>query len=179
MNKAKSVYNISSRSTLYTPIIDPPSRIPNTFQVDLQSEWYKSALISSAVETVTLPSRLRSYYDFEASLTGGDSTRRIFELQSSLLPDSHAAGLHHNEEAAEEESSKTQTEFDLDFSHDGPTAELENSHIFNQVQVIRGVDHSQGGEPSADAGLMRKQRLYNSEPMLHRQVYHLNSRMLC
>ncbi|KAJ5746983.1 uncharacterized protein N7511_008679 [Penicillium nucicola] len=165
-NKARSLYSISPQVSLYAPIIDLPHKLPSYLNVDRQSEWQKAALIASAIETVTLPSRLRPYQHFEASLAGEDGTHTIFELQTSInkINDSHT-----KTSSNEEGSSKAQTEFDIDFAYDG---EHQGAHIFNQVQVTRGTELEQEGKPTdeRDVGHLRKLRLYNSEAML--QSYH-------
>lgn len=158
VNKAKSLYSISPQSNIYVPIVDVPQRLPDYLHVDRQSEWYTTALISSALETVTLPSRLRPYHDFEASLTGDDGRHNIFELQSTLNPQ-HPSN--------EEESTEAETEFDIDLTYDGEDGE--SAHIFNQVQVWRGNEPGQAAEPTdIDIGRLRKLRLYSSEPMFQR-----------
>ncbi|KAL6238933.1 hypothetical protein BDW75DRAFT_199932 [Aspergillus navahoensis] len=174
-NKARSVYSISPEATMYAPIIDPPSLLPSTIRIDNNSEWYTSALISIAMESVTLPTRLRTYQNFESLLAGDDSIRRIFELQASIVP---PAEDHKNVrtkttkpldkvESSELESSKMKTEFDLDFTYGSSS---DKSHVFNQLQVLRGVESDDAEEESseADLGVLRKMRLYNSEPMFHR-----------
>lgn len=175
MNKARSIYAISPQSSFYTPIIDSPHRLPNTFNVDFQSEWQTSALISSAMETVTLPSRLRPYRDFESSLAGADGIHKIFELQSSILTDNETPHTTvtkstNGTEPSEDESSQVKTEFDVDFTYD--FGDSSTSHIFNQVQVTRGIGPSQKeNDPSPkeiDLGMRRKLRLYNSQPMFQR-----------
>lgn len=151
MNKARSVCTISPQSSLYTPIVDPPRRLPSLLHVDPQSEFYTSALICSAVETVTLPSRLRRYHDFEASLAGIDGTHKIFELQSTIVPDeekdaakSFVRKLHDNAQSLEREfSEELETKFDLDFTYDDPSGKAR--HVFNQIQVIRGFDPASEG----------------------------------
>lgn len=151
MNKARSVCTISPQSSLYTPIVDPPRRLPSLLHVDPQSEFYTSALICSAVETVTLPSRLRRYHDFEASLAGIDGTHKIFELQSTIVPDeekdaakSFVRKLHDNAQSLEcEFSEELETKFDLDFTYDDPSGKAR--HVFNQIQVIRGFDPASEG----------------------------------
>ncbi|KAL4787512.1 tubulin domain-containing protein [Aspergillus varians] len=175
MNKARSIYAISPEATMYTPVRDPPSRLPSTIHVDNNSEWYTSALISMAVESVTLPTRLRPYQNFESLLAGDDSTRRIFELQASILQpedqDKRRQKLMKRPSTAEPSesgSSKVRTEFDLNFTYDSPISD--KSHVFNQLQVLRGAKpDDEDEEPSeADPGVIRKMRLYNSEPMFHR-----------
>ncbi|KAJ5099924.1 hypothetical protein N7532_006925 [Penicillium argentinense] len=160
-NKAKSLCSISPQSTLYVPVIDIPHKLPRSLQVDRHSEWQTTALLSSALETVTLPSRLRPYHDFEASLAGDDGRHTIFELQSSIEPEDQSSDDNQND------LPKAKTEFDIDFTYDGEKGK--SHHIFNQVQVLRGdVPESGSGEPvdGDDLGRQRKLRLYNSEAML-------------
>lgn len=174
MNKARSIHSISPQSSLYVPILDPPTRLPISIDLDAQSEWQTSALISTAMETVTLPTRLRSYTDFETSLAGEDGTHKIFELQSEILPEdmsNHTQPVQNPEDrrtqASKGGSSKVKREFDLDFSYDDPNNG--DSHIFNQVQVGRGYSPEKEVPKSReDLGLKRKERFYNSEPMLER-----------
>lgn len=159
---------------MYTPIIDPPSRLPSTIRVDNSSEWYTSALISIAMETITLPTRLRPYQNFESLLAGDDSTRRIFELQASIVPPAkdhrnvrpQASKQPDNIESCKS-GSKVKSEFDLDFTYDSGS---NKSHVLNQVQVLRGVEPDDKEEElaEADLGFVRKMRVYNSEPMFHR-----------
>lgn len=173
MNKARSIYAISPQSSFYTPIIDPPQRLPTSYNVDRQSEWQTSALISSAVETMTLPSRLRPHHDFEASLTGDDGFHKILELQSSILADNedqHSTANKRDVSNDDDGSSQVKTEFDIDFTYDSDDSKT--SHIFNQVQVTRGFDpelsNASATEGITDIGMRRKQRFYNSQPMLQR-----------
>ncbi|KAJ5091172.1 hypothetical protein NUU61_006042 [Penicillium alfredii] len=171
-NKARSLYSISPQSTLYVPTIDIPQKLPSYLNVDRQSEWQTTALISSALETVTLPSRLRPYHDFEASLAGDDGTHNIFELQSTINQDF----LGRKKQPSENESSsKTETNFDIDFTYNED--EIKPAHIFNQVQVTRGNEPGQDAASTddGDTGRLRKLRLYNSEPML--QSYHTPLRL--
>lgn len=159
---------------MYTPIIDPPSRLPNTIRLDNNSEWYTSALISMAMESVTLPMRLRPYHNFESFLAGDDSIRRIFELQASVVqPEDHknarqkSTAEPNTMESSEPGSSKVKTEFDVDFTYDSPVSD--KLHVFNQLQVLRGSKPDDEDEDSLeDLGFQRKMRLYNSEPMFHR-----------
>ncbi|RDW90120.1 misato family protein [Aspergillus mulundensis] len=171
MNKARSVYSISPEATMYTPIIDPPSRLPSTMHVNNNSEWYTSALISIAMESITLPTRLRPYQNFESLLAGDDSIRRIYELQASLVPpaadDKNANPKPNQAESSNPPSSRVKTEFDVDFTYD---LRSDESHVFNQLQVLRGVEPEDDEEEPLEAnlGMVRKMRLYNSEPMFHR-----------
>ncbi|KAL2871938.1 misato family protein [Aspergillus lucknowensis] len=175
INKARSMYAISPQATMYAPIMDPPTRLPATIHLHSRSEWYNSALISTAMETVTLPTRLRPYQHFESLLAGDDSIRRIFELQASIsLPEGTDNGQDSKfewpsrVESSEPGSSMAKSEFDLDFTYD--KADREGSRIFNQLQVLRGdwPDDEAEAPPGEDLGMIRKMRLYSSDPMFHR-----------
>ncbi|RAL16706.1 misato family protein [Aspergillus homomorphus CBS 101889] len=173
LNKSRSIYAIAPQASLYTPIIDPPSRIPSTIHIDPHSEWYTSALISSALESVTLPTRLRPYHDFEASLAGDDGVHKIFELQSTIVPEDENTERPNQgfttqaQQAEDKEDTKSNAKFELDFTYDG--LDSDKAHIFNQLQVSRGIITTRKDQSSEeDLGTVRRQRLYNSEPMFQR-----------
>ncbi|KAJ5614737.1 hypothetical protein N7528_008391 [Penicillium herquei] len=171
VNKAKSLYTISPQSTLYVPIMDIPQKLPSYLNVDRQSRWQTTALITSALETVTLPSRLRPYHDFEASLAGDDGRHTIFELQSTINPKKKDDKQPGTEDS---DLTKAETEFDIDFTY-GETNN-KNAHIFNQVQVTRGTELGESTDSAeGDLGRLRKLRLCNSEAML--QSYHTPLRL--
>jgi hypothetical protein len=147
------------------PLVDIPQKLPSYISVDRHSEWQRSALLSAAVETITLPSRLRPYHDFEASLAGDDGRHNIYELQSTFNPENQYEKAPRSDT---EGSSKPQTKFDIDFTYDNQ--DTETATIFNQVQMMRGneTETSTQSPESGDIGHLRKLRLYNSEPMLQR-----------
>jgi hypothetical protein len=125
-----------------------------------------------AMESVTLPTRLRPYQPFESLLAGDDSIRRIFELQASLTSpketnDTPKPARASKVQSSEPGSSKVKTKFDLDFTYDSPDSD--ESHLFNQLQVLRGDEPEEDDtSPEGDLGMVRKMRLYNSETMFHR-----------
>ena len=158
---------MSQLASLYSPIIDVPHKLPGYLHVDRQSEWQKTALIVSAIETVTLPSRLRPYQHFEASIAGEDGTHTIFELQSSINKMKINDGQ--TKEASNEDGpTQAEVEFDIDFAYDGEYKK--GAHVFNQVQVTRGDEPERDSESTedSDVGHRRKIRRYNSESMLQR-----------
>lgn len=127
------------------------------------------------METVTIPSRLRRYQDFEASLAGMDDNRKIFELESVLLNNERSStervfdqGNSHNETQTLQDdlSEEIETRFDLDFAYDDPAGQ--NQHVFNQIQVVRGLDYNKEDTKSARHGTY--DRFYNSEQALQRFV---------
>ncbi|MCJ1308478.1 Protein misato 1 [Agyrium rufum] len=91
MNIARSVHDISTRASLFTPI-SLPRVLPPYISLDRGSSWHTSAVLSSAMESLTTPSRLRnegqnrlhSLFDFEAALNS-NGNQRIARLQASFV----------------------------------------------------------------------------------------------
>lgn len=75
---------------MYIPISDPPIQLPAYVCMDRSSQWHTAGLLSIALESVTLPSRLRAsngrwwmLNDFEAALNV-NGNQRIAKLECSL-----------------------------------------------------------------------------------------------
>lgn len=155
--------------------MDPPHPLPTYLNIDLQSEWYKSALITSAIESATLPSRLRQYHDIEAALAGDDGTHRIFELKASIVPEAseNPAGSSRTEaetagSLSEDDGIDENAKFDINFSYIDPAG---RHHTFNEIQVARGFEFARADEPWLEnSTLARRQRLFNSQSTLQRYV---------
>ena len=89
-NVARSIYEISAHASMYMPLAIPSSRLPSYVQMDRSSFWQTSALLSTALESMTLPSRLRPgggkrgrLDDMEAALNVNGS-QRIANVQMSI-----------------------------------------------------------------------------------------------
>ncbi|KAL1994199.1 hypothetical protein VTN49DRAFT_2868 [Thermomyces lanuginosus] len=160
-NIARTLYAIAPQVSLYCPLMDPPRSIPSYVSIDLQSEWYTSGIVAAAIETATLPARLRRHYDFEAALAGqSGGTQTIFSLQSSFLNTQKSETLL----ADFFESDEAVTDFDIDYTFQGTSSD--SSSVFTQVQVFRG-DAPAGKrdeKPETDAEIERKLRVYASKP---------------
>lgn len=171
-NTAKTLSSIAPLSTLYCPIVDLPQTLPSYLTVDLQSEWSKSALIASAIETATLPSRLRAYRDFESSLMGhSGGSQTIFELQSSVIGN-HTRRPRWVTSEDELNGLDEDAKLDFDLNLTIPQPMPDDTTVFTQSQVFRGereklVDDDDTS-PVEDIGLARKMRLYASKPALTR-----------
>lgn len=50
---------IVPQASLYIRMSDPPQGLPGSITLDRRSEWQTSALLATAMETMTLPSRLK------------------------------------------------------------------------------------------------------------------------
>ncbi|CAK7203433.1 mtDNA inheritance, partitioning of the mitochondrial organelle [Sporothrix eucalyptigena] len=80
-NKARTLVEAYTQASLVIPLAVPPlplkSVLPTTF--DPSSTWHTSALLATAIETATLPSRLRQLGSGGAG-QGGDSLANLVDL---------------------------------------------------------------------------------------------------
>ncbi|EEA26311.1 mtDNA inheritance, partitioning of the mitochondrial organelle [Talaromyces marneffei ATCC 18224] len=173
INTSRTINSIAPLATLYCPIVDVPQHLPKYLNIDLQSDWYKSALVVSAIETATLPSQLRTHRDFETSLLGHrGGSQTIFELQSSIIsPDvgEKRPPWATKKYITQKSDDEAKLDFDINFTIPQPMAD--NTAVFTQVQVFRGEEQQAveieppGGD---DVVLKRKLRLYASKPAVER-----------
>lgn len=57
-NAANSVSEICQQATTFVPVSLPEHHLPPSVKIDCRSPWHTSALLSAAMESTTLPSRL-------------------------------------------------------------------------------------------------------------------------
>lgn len=161
-NVAQSVYQISSQASMYVPLTTLPATLPPYVTMDGSSKWHTSALQLLALESVTLPTRLRSnqqgrssFDDFETVLSN-DGNRRIAQVNMSIKDpaeledsvnghgaqhDSRINGFTNGNYGQDEPESK-----DLDIDMQPKTANLtgergtstRRNHVFSQLQSLRG-----------------------------------------
>ena len=90
-NTARMINEMSTLASMYTPMSIPLTKVPQYVLFDRNSQWHSSALLSVALESVTLPTRLRRGVrkpwfldDIEAALNV-NGNQRIAQLQCSIL----------------------------------------------------------------------------------------------
>ncbi|KUJ21027.1 tubulin nucleotide-binding domain-like protein [Mollisia scopiformis] len=59
-NTARSISEIAPQASLFIPITVPTARVPSYVSMDTRSQWHVSALLATALESMTLPSRLKA-----------------------------------------------------------------------------------------------------------------------
>ncbi|KAK2747795.1 mtDNA inheritance, partitioning of the mitochondrial organelle [Myotisia sp. PD_48] len=140
-NCARSLSETSSQVSAYIPITASPSKLPEYITRDLSHSWYSSALISLAVESVSLPSRLRDRRALDIwDISAGDQ-RNIFNLQSSVgksisAPIADVSGKLRNEEEQYDQLQEDMKRFDIDLSPVNLAME-HGTRIDGQVSVSR------------------------------------------
>lgn len=88
-NTARSLRGLGQQASVYIPLNTTPSSLPHYVNLQSQSDWITSALLCSAVESVTLPTRLRGGTRRQASLSlledalNTNGGQKLLELQLS------------------------------------------------------------------------------------------------
>ncbi|KAG2168295.1 hypothetical protein JADG_008034 [Aureobasidium aubasidani] len=164
-NVAQSIHQISSQASMYIPLTTLPDVLPPYVHLNGSSKWHTSALQLLALESMTLPTRLRvgqqgrsSFADIE-TLLSNDGNRRIAQLNMSIKDPSELegeadgnAGQHdsrmnnftngnHGNHGHDDSNTK-----DLDIDMQPKTANLtgergndhRRTHVFSQLQSLRG-----------------------------------------
>ena len=96
LNTAKMINEMSINASMYIPVSLPATPLPQYVHLNRDSDWHSSALLATAVETITLPSRLRHdapnrrlLSDLETGLNV-NGNQRVAQLQCSI------SGLDYN-----------------------------------------------------------------------------------
>ena len=126
INLAKSLSALPSCASMYVPLTDELQRHSESFSIDWSSQWHKSALQATAIESMTLPSRLqianrKDLTLIEQSLNAFDS-RNIASL---------ALGIACEETLVEDEQSPI---MDLSYNVNHP-----NRSSFHRLEAFRGL----------------------------------------
>ena len=103
-NSIRSLHSIASQASLYSPLVSSLSSLPETISIDKSSYWQTSALQATAMETISLPGRLRStapghclLSDIEQLFTAIASNRKIVQTEVSVRkPDAQVNGATAN-----------------------------------------------------------------------------------
>ena len=163
-NSAKTLREMSTHASMYIPVTIP-GRLPGYVKLDRDSQWHTSALLSTGLESMTLPSRMKGnevergfLSDMEAALNV-NGTQRIAQLQCSIVePQSMVQAKGHirgsgdrraplsNQQAAvgKEDEESTNVNLDMNFSNGTLVSSTKkifrtSDHIFGSLSCVRGV----------------------------------------
>lgn len=107
-NLAQTLHEIDSTASLHVPVSSTPANLPPYVQLDVSSPWHTSALQTAVLESITLPSRLRSTdsgratFDQLETTLNNDGNRRLaaagctFEDPETLEDKPSSNGTHDN-----------------------------------------------------------------------------------
>ncbi|KAI9687658.1 MAG: mtDNA inheritance, partitioning of the mitochondrial organelle [Bogoriella megaspora] len=143
VNSAKSLYEIAQQASVYIPLTNKPSLLPSYVSIDPLSKWHASALQATALESMTLPARLRPTAESRISLSdlefafSNHGSRRVASLGLSVADPnvvSDKVGVDNLDN------------LDIDLlpsSPQGPQRLGSRSHIFGRAESLRGAWQSQ------------------------------------
>lgn len=167
LNAARTIHELSTHASMYIPLSIPAAPLPPYVHLDRTSQWHVTALLSAAVESMTLPSRMRPGMqkrgvlgDLEAALNV-NGYQRIAQLQCSIIIDpndelSRDSSTHGSKdgrvplntnhtmvEEDEDEAVKTSLDINLssgDGTHSATSVvkQRASDHVFGAVEEARG-----------------------------------------
>ena len=89
-NAAKTLAEMSTHASMFVPM-SLPARLPQYIHLDHESVWHTTAMLSTALETATLPSRLkgtefnRGFLSAMEAALNINGNQRIAQMQCSVL----------------------------------------------------------------------------------------------
>lgn len=199
VNAARTINEMATHASLYIPMSIPSTSLPKYVRLNRDSQWHTSALLSAALESMTLPARLRPdserrglLGDLEAALNV-NGNQRIAQLECSITdpknePPSATNGhrikddrapSHTNHTMIEEDGSEaTKSHLDIDLSGGdaglssaGASQHHASDHMFGAVEVIRGRNGAiREEEANDDVTGARKRRRFAGLTVVERFV---------
>ncbi|KAF2728617.1 protein DML1 [Polyplosphaeria fusca] len=172
VNASRSLHVLAEHSSIYVPVSNNPAKTPSYLQLDSNSPWHIGAMQALALESITIPSRLRSSDERRGTLQDLEETinstgkRRIAKLEMSIA-DPDVLDEKSERQIAQAEKSGSMGSglddkdgeqlfrFDIDvFSRDYRGVQskpFKKEHIFSRVESTRGdwnlAEHGRGLEP--------------------------------
>lgn len=198
VNVAKTLQDILLQTSMYVPLTVSSQHLPSYTDLDGNSQWHLSGLLSLAVESMTLPSRLRHQRaqrgylgDIEAILnTNGN--QRIANLQCTLgddssfqeannavsasATDSRVSTSKTNDLVLEDELREQHLSLDMDFTNvESGRSGLSirqwerKKHVFASVHSLRGsYRHNEDAVDEDEVAYSQKRRRLASLPVVER-----------
>ena len=181
MNSARSIQSLAQQASAYVTVSTSPASLPGYVDLDGPHDWISSALMVTAIETVTLPSRLRQIGGRQASLSllaemlDTDGKQNVFELAVSVPQRMFSEQANGSADGGKSTLATEDTERPLaDSPHTAPAvldirfatellrrSQGTSAHIFSQAliqrglidnsEVVGGTDQIMGAYPSTDS----------------------------
>ncbi|KAG9247243.1 tubulin domain-containing protein [Calycina marina] len=169
-NTAKTISEIAPQATLFIPISISSAALPSYVQLATVSQWHVSGLLATALESITLPSRLRAkrvtlgQLASALNVNGNQNIAKLrmsidqkdahnghhrpgrMELQSQSM-DARVPSQDHNSSDNIEVKGEETSVFDIDFfpsdmvDHSrGRERSVKKSHVFGEIETYRGEE---------------------------------------
>ena len=194
VNAARMVCEMSTYASMYVPVSLPAAALPPYLELDRESQWHVSALISSALETLTIPSRLRTnghkrgLLDNLTARLNLNGNQRIAQLQCSFVrPEAELNGPKFLKDMDDRMRSNTTgsltkkgneqregADLDIDLSGGqgmsaGNERHNQSNHIFGGFESVRGtISYSDDEINRNEVPYCKETRPYNGMPIVER-----------
>ena len=174
----------------------PSTVLPSYVILDQRSQWHVSGLLSTALESMTLPSRLkakRESLDELANALNVNGNQNIAKLRMSIDQQSALNGIHESENvdtrgegrdrrmpsqvesAGDASIEEDLSVFDIDFfpaeaadQSRGRRRNIKKAHVFGQAETYRGDDENVDHANKVDEGQQRARRRAAGLPIIHK-----------
>ena len=155
VNGAHALHSLAAESSAYIPLSTRPPKLPSYIHTELDHPWQYSALLATAFESITLPTRLRqrtAFDEFEAILSN-DGKRKIEKIQITVddpadlemrskddRKDGRVNGLTNGHYSEDAQTQPDQLDIDISEGRPIPSAgvRVKKPHTFSRVDVYRG-----------------------------------------
>lgn len=156
---AMALTNIAAHSSLYTPLRNPtpPALVPGLgrLTVDFTSAWHCSALLSAAIETSTLPTRLHHHHGGRGRIGRLDDLAAFLNVNGGQNIATLAMSVGDGGDAVRPKSG-AHTEVNCSWGGgDGKSWRRDTKkedHVFAETHVLRGFEEQLDGEEKANDG---------------------------
>lgn len=195
VNTARTMDQMVEHASMFVPISIPSAPLPSYVRLDRNSEWHTSALLSAALESMTIPTRMKPegqrrglLNDLEVALNV-NGNQRIANLQCSFLDpetelpkftkkrgdDDQRIRSDTNGLLLEENGpGETDTNLDIDLSMSGTAGRRTSKHTFGVVESFRGKIRDMTGDSDGvnadEIAYSRKRRPLDGLPFTERSV---------
>ena len=149
-NAARSMRSLAQQSSAYISLNTDPKPVPAYVNLYSQSEWLTSALLCSAIESATLPSRLVGTATQQPSLSlledmlNTNGSQRLLELQMTVddahesRPDPQPNGMANGMSNGSSDAMKLESSsLDMTFLSGQQAPSKSDHHVFAQVETRR------------------------------------------
>ncbi|KAI9730252.1 MAG: Protein misato 1 [Cirrosporium novae-zelandiae] len=171
-NVVRSLSDVSGQASTYVPLSVPVTQLPSDISMSLESDWHTSALLSTAMESITVLARVKSSQgrvtldQLEANLNL-QGNRTISRLKCSIADEEEYNRRYARDEQEDDRRSPRNaniisandmedSRFELGFLPE-QSKYRKKDHIFAQTEVLRG-NFKIPDESSGEADYERKHR---------------------
>lgn len=162
-NAAQSLSQLYTQASMVVPLAVPEGRLPPTVSLDTASPWHVSALLATAAETATLPSRLISDAEHSVGSLGDlaealnpSGNQKLASMSMAVGPHVEQAGDKHRPDISLSQIGHGQT----------PNRNRRPPKLFGQLSTLRGNRRSDMVEDATSSRLDQRPRV--GEPVFRK-----------